>query len=129
MLSYFKIPRSHSLVFTLQPFALLPRIAEPITFLSPNLYFSRNLFILGNVNCHHPLGIQKVVPSLVGRKYSIGSSLLTSFLSTTLTYLHFPVASLAIATPLISSLLLPLSPSLALERCFRTWVLITYQFY
>ena len=44
-------------------------------------------------------------------------------------YLLFPVTSLAVATPLVTSLLLPLSPSLALGKCFRTWVLITYQFY
>ena len=54
------------------------------------LYSSRNLFILGNVNCHHPSGTQKVVPTPAGRKYSIGSSFLTSFLSITLTYLLYP---------------------------------------
>ena len=64
-------------------------------------------------------GTQKVVPTPMGRKYSIGSSLLTSFLSITQTYLLFSVASLAVATPLISSLLLPLSPSLALGRVLQ----------
>ena len=33
----------------------------------------------------------------------------------------------SIALPLTSPLLPPLSPSLALGRCFRTWALITYQ--
>ena len=55
MLSYFKIPRSHSLVFMLQLFALLRRMAEPIPFLPPSLYSSRNLVILENVNCNHSL--------------------------------------------------------------------------
>ena len=129
MISYFKVLRSHSFVFMLQLFALLQRIAESIPFLPPlftspviSLFWETSITIT-------PSGTQKVVPTPLGRKYLIGSSLLTSFLSITLTYLLSPVASLAVATPLISSLLFPLSLSLALGRCFRTWVLITYQFY
>ena len=129
MLSYFKIPRSHSFVFMLQLFALLRRIAEPIPFLPPfftppkiSLFWETSIAIT-------PSGTQKAVPTPGGRKYSIRSSLLTYFFSMTLTYLLFPVAFVAVATPLISYLLLPLSPSLILGRCFRTWVLITYQFY
>ena len=125
----FNIPRSHSLVFVLQLFALLRRIAEPIPFLPPSFTPPEISLFWETLIAITPSGTQKVVPTPVRNKYSIGSSLLISFLSITLTYLLFPVASLAVATPLISSLLLSLSPSVALGRCFRTWVLITYQFY
>ena len=39
---------------------------------------SSNLLNLGDFNCHHPLSDSKGTPDLVGRKYSTGSSLLTS---------------------------------------------------
>ena len=84
------------------------------------LPFSRNLFIMGDFNCHHPYGTQKVPPTLVGRKYSTGSSLLISSRSTTLTYVLFSIALL-----LTSPLLLSYSPFLAPGRCFR----IIYQFF
>ena len=61
MLSYFKIPRSHSLMFMLQLFALLRRIAEPIPFLPPSftppqisLFWETSIAIT-------PSGTQKVV--------------------------------------------------------------------
>ena len=63
------------------------------------------------------------------RKYSIDSSLLAFSPSTALTYLLFSIAPLAVAPLLTSSLLPPLSPFLAPGRCFRIWVLITYQFF
>ena len=85
---------------------------------------SRNLFILGEFSCRHPLWDSKGTSDSVGRKYSIGPSPLTSSPSKTLTYLHF-----SIAPPLTSLLLSPLLPYLALGRCFRTWVLITCQLY
>ena len=129
MLRYFKIRRSHSLVFVLQLFAPLRRIAETIPFLPPSFTPPEIFLFWGRSIAITPSRTQKIVPTPVRRKYSIGLSLLTSFFSITLTYLLFPVASLAVATPLISSLLLPLSPYLALGRCFRTWVLITYEFY
>ena len=47
----------------------------------------------------------------------------------TLTYLSFSIAHRAIAFPLTSSLLPPVLSSLAPRRCFKSWVLITYQFY
>ena len=47
----------------------------------------------------------------------------------TLTYLLFSIATLAVAPLLTSSFFPPLLPPLAGGRCFRTWVLITYQFY
>ena len=77
---------------------------------SPSIFYSsRNFFILETSIAVTPSGTQTVVQTPVRRKYSIRSSLLTSFFSITLTYLLFPVASLAVATPLISSLLIPLS--------------------
>ena len=85
---------------------------------------SRYLFILGNFNCRHPLWDSKSASDPVERKYSIGSSLLTSSPSMTLIYLLF-----SIAPTLTSPLLHPLSPSLARGRCFRTWILIIYHFY
>ena len=91
---------------------------------TPSIPFSsKNLFILKNFNCHHPSGTRKVLPTPLGRKYLIGSSPLTSLPSMTLTYLLFYIA------PLTFLLLPSLSPYLAPGRCFKTWVLITYQFY
>ena len=76
-----------------------------------------------------PSGTQQVLPTLTGRKYSNGSSLLTSSPSMTLTHPPFYIAPLAVA-PLLTSPLLPLLlPFLAPGRCFWTWVLITYQFF
>ena len=63
-----------------------------------------------------PSGTQMIIPTLVGRKYSIGSSPLTSFPPMTMTYLLF-----SIAPPLAFPLLSPLSPYLAPGRCFRSW--------
>ena len=83
---------------------------------SPFLLFSsRNLFILENLNCHRPLWD------------CTGSSIQTS--SMTLTHLPFYIAPLAVAPPLTSPLLPPLLPCLASGRCFRTWILFTYQFF
>ena len=90
---------------------------------------SRNLFILGDFNCHHPSGIQEVLPIPVGRKYSTGSSLLTSSPSMILTHPPFSIAPLAVAPLLTSPLHPPLLPFPAPGRCFRTWALTTYQFF
>ena len=46
----------------------------------------------------------------------------------TLTYLLYSIMPRAVA-PLLTFLLPPLLPFLAHGRCFRTWVLITYQFF
>ena len=71
-----------------------------------------------------PFGTQKVLPTPTGRKYLTGSSLLTSSPSMTPTHLPFSIA------PLLTSPLLPLLlPFPAPGRCFRTWVLTTYQFF
>ena len=85
---------------------------------------SRNLFVLGDFNCHHPSGTPEVLLISAGRKYSTGSSLLTSSPSITLTHPPFYIAPL-----LTSPLLPPLLPFLAPGRCFWTWVLTTYQFF
>ena len=85
---------------------------------------SRNLFILGDFNCHHPLWDSRGTSDPVGRKYSTGSSPQTSSPSMTLTHPPFSIA------PLLTSPLLPLLlPFLAPGRCYRTWVLNTYQFF
>ena len=90
---------------------------------------SRNLFILGDFNCHHPLWDSRGTSDPVGRKYSTGSSPQTSSPSMTLTHPPFSIAPLAVAPLLTSPLLLLLLPFLALGRCFRTLVLTTYQFF
>ena len=65
----------------------------------------------------------------MGRKNSTGPSLLIFSLLMTLTYLLFSNAPLAVSPPLTFHLLPPLSRFLAHGRCFRTWVLIIYQFF
>ena len=69
---------------------------------------SRNLIILGDYNCHHPLRDSRGTSDPVGRRYSTGSSFLTSSPSMTLTHLLFSIAPLAFAFPLIFPLLPPL---------------------
>ena len=71
-----------------------------------------------------PSGTQEVLPTSAGRKYSTGSSPLTSSPSMTLTHPPFSIA------PLLTSPLLPLLlPFLAPGRCYRTLVLTTYLFF
>ena len=74
-------------------------------------------------------GTQKVLLTPVGRKYLTGSSPQTSSPSMTLTHPPFSIAPLAVAPLLTSPLLLLLLLFLAPGRCFRTWVLTTYQFF
>ena len=115
-------------MFTLPIFVLL-RIAEPTSFLPPffpppevSSFWKTSIFIT-------PSGIQKILPTPAGRPDSIGSSLLTSSLSITLTYLLFSIAPLAVVPPLTFLLLSPLLTFLAPGSCFRSWVLIIYQFF
>ena len=89
---------------------------------------SRNLFILGDFNCHHPLWDSRGTSDPRG-KYSTGSSPQTSSPSMTLTHPPFSIAPLAVAPLLTSPLLLLLLLFLAPGRCFRTWVLTTYHFF
>ena len=74
-------------------------------------------------------GTQEVLPTHEGRKYSIGSSLLTSSPSIALIQPPCCIVPLAVAPPLTSPLLPLLLPFLASGRCFRTWVLTIYQLF
>ena len=76
-----------------------------------------------------PSGTQQVLPTPAGRKYLTGSSLLTSSPSMILIRPPFSIAPLAVALLLTFPLLPLLLPFLASGRCFRTWVLTTYQFF
>ena len=89
---------------------------------------SRNLFILGDFNCHYLLWTQGLPPTPVGKKYSTASSPLTSSPSMILTHPPFSIAPLAVAPPLTSPLPSLLLPFLGHGRCFRTWVLTTNEF-
>ena len=103
-------------------FAPPQRMAEP----TPS---SRNLFILGDINCHHPLWDSRVTSDPLGKKYPTGSSPLISSPSMTLRHPLFSISPLA-GAPLLTSPLLPLLlPFLAPGRCYRTLVLTTYQFF
>ena len=110
-------------------FALLRRTAEPIPSL-PQFFLPPEISSFwGTSIAISPSGTQKVLPTPAGRKYSTGSSLLTSSPSMALTDPLFSIAPLAVA-PLLASPLLPLLLLfLAPGRCFRTWVLTTYQFF
>ena len=110
-------------------FAPPQRMAEPIPFLFPSLPPPEISSFWGTSIAIAPSGIQQVLLTPVGRKYSTGSSPLTSSLSMTLTHPPFSIAPLEVAPPLTSSLLPPLLPFLAPGWCFRTWVLTTYQFF
>ena len=114
-----------------------PPLAYPIRFLtdsatdsSPSFLFScRNLFILGDFNCRHPLWDSKGTSDPMVKKYSIESSLPASFLLMTSIPQLVSIAPLA-ANPLLTYPLLSfLLPFLAPGRCFRTWALIIHQFY
>ena len=82
---------------------------------------SRNLFILGDFNCHHPLWDSRGTSDPRGEEvfdWVIYSDLLPLNDPDTPTLLHR-------SSPLLFLLLLFLAPG----RCFRTWVLTTYQFF
>ena len=99
-------------------------MAEPTPFLPPFFsppeicsFWETSIVII-------PSGTQEVLSTPAGKKYSTGSSLLTSSSSMILTHPPF-----YIAPPLTSPLLPLLLPFLAPGRCFRTCVLIIYQFF
>ena len=110
-------------------FALLRRMAEPISFIPPFFSPPEISSFWGTSIAITSCGTQKVLLISVRRKYSTGSFLLTISPSMTSTYLLFSIAPLAVALPLTSPLLPPLSPFSTPGRCFRTWLLITYIFY
>ena len=110
-------------------FAPPQRMAEPIPSL-PQFFPSPEISSFwGTSIAITRFGTQEVLPITVGRKYSTGSSPQTSSPSMTLTHPPFSIAPLAVA-PLLTAPLLPLLLLfLAPGRCFRTWVLTTYQFF
>ena len=110
-------------------FAPSQRMAEPIPSLPQFFPPPEISSFWGTSIAITPSGTQEVLPIPAGRKYSTGSSLLTSSLSTTLTHPLFSIAPLAFAPLLTSPLLLLLLLFLAPGRCFRTWVLTTNQFF
>ena len=110
-------------------FASLQRMAKPIHFLPP-FFPPPEIFSFWRTSIViTPFETQEVLPTPAGRKYSTGSSLLTSFPSMTLTHPPFSIAPLAVA-PLLTSPLHPLLlPFLVPGRCYRTLVLTIYQFF
>ena len=108
-------------------FAPPQRMAEPIPSLSPFFPPPEISSFWGTSIAINPFGTQELLLTPAGKKYSTGSSPLTSFPSMTLTHPPFSIASLAVARLLTSSLLPLLLPFLAHGRCYRTWVLTTYQ--
>ena len=104
------------------------RMAEPIPFLPPFFPPPEISSFLGTSIANTSSGTQEVLPTPAKKKYSMGSSPLTSSPSMTLTHSPFSIAPLVVA-PLLTSLLLPPPlPFLAPGRCYRTLVLTTYQF-
>ena len=114
---------------TLPLFAPPQRMAEPIPFLPQFFPPPEISSFWGTSIAITPSGTQEVLPTPAGRKYSTGSSLLTSSPSMTLTHPLFSIAPLAVAPLLTSPLLLLLLSFLAPGRCYRTWVLTIYQFF
>ena len=110
------------------PIRSSPMDGKTDSFSSSIFPYSRNLFFLGDFNCNHPLWESRGTSEPRG-KYSTGSSLLNSSPSVTLTYLPFSMASLTVAPLLTFPLIPPLLLFPAPGRCYRTWVLITYQFF
>ena len=110
-------------------FAPPQRMAEPTPFLPPFFPPPEIYSFWGTSTAITPSGTQEVLPTLAGRKYSAGSSPLTSSPSMTLTHSPFYTVPLAVAPPLTSPLLPLLWLFLAPGRCFRTRVLTTYQFF
>ena len=109
-------------------FAPPQRMAEPIPFLPQFFPPPEISSFWGTSIAITRSGTPEVFPTPAGRKYSTGSSPLTSSPSMTLTCPPFYIAPLAVA-PLLTSPLLPLLlVFLALGRCFRTWVRTIFQF-
>ena len=104
-------------------------MAEPISSLPPFFPHPEISSLLGTSTVITPSGTQVVLPTPAGRKYSTGSSPLTSSPLMTLTHPSFSIAPLEIAPLLTSPLLPPLLLFHAPGRCFRTWVLTTYQLF
>ena len=106
------------------PICSSPRDSRTDSFSLSILPIFRNLSILGDCNYHHPLWYSKGASDPSGKEvfsWAISSDLLNN--SDIPTFLKSSSGSR-------SSLGISFAPSsLASGRCFRTWVLITYQFY
>ena len=74
-------------------------MAEPTPFLPPFFPPPETSSLWETSIATNPSGTQEVLPTLVGRKYSTGSSPLTSSSSMTLTHPSFFIAPLAVAPP------------------------------
>ena len=122
-------PRSPFLMCMPPLFATPQWMAEPTPFPPPFFPPSKIVLFWGTSIAISPSGTQEVLSTPSGRKYSTGSSLLTSSPLMTLTQPPFSIIPLAVA-PLLTSPLLPLLlPFLAPGRCLRTWVLTTNLFF
>ena len=104
-------------------------MAEPILFLPPLFPPPEISSFCGTSIAITPSGTQEVLPTPTGKKYSTGSSPQTSSPSMTLTHPPFSIAPLAVAPPPTSPLPPLFLPFLAIGRCYRTFVLTTYQFF
>ena len=122
-------PRCHFLMCMPPLFAPPQRMAEPTPFLPPFFPPPEIFSFWGTSNAITPSGTQEVHPTATGRKCSIGSSPLTSSPSMTLTHPPFFIAPMAVAPFLTFLFLPPFLPFFAPGRCFRTWVLIIFQFF
>ena len=109
---------------TLPPLRSSPTDGRTDSFSPSTLPSSRNLFILGDFNCYHPLWDPR------GAFDPRGEEVFDWVIYSDLLPLNDPDISLLLHrfTPDISLFSL-LSAFLAPGRCFRTWVLITYQFF
>ena len=104
-------------------------MAEPTPFLPPFFPLPAISSFWGTSIAITTSKTQEILLILVERKHWIRSFLVTSSPSMTLTYLLFSITPLTLAPLLTFPLLLLLSPYHAPGRCFRTWILITYQFF
>ena len=105
-------------------FAPPQRMAEPTPFLPQFFPPPEISSFWGTSIAITPSGTQEILLTPTRRKYLTGSYLLISSPSMTLTHPPFSIAPL-LTSPLLPLLLLFLAPG----RCYRTWVLITYQFF
>ena len=122
-------PRSLFSMCTPILFSPPQRMAEPIPFLPPSFpppeissFWETSIAIT-------PFEVQELLPTPAGRKYSTGSSSLTSSPAMTLTHPPFSIVPLAVTPLLTSPLPSLLLPFLAQGRCYRTLALTTYQFF
>ena len=110
-------------------FAPPQQMAEPIPSLPPFFPPPEIFSFWGTSIAINLFGTQESLLTPAGRKYSTGSSLLTPSPSITLTHPPFSIAPLAVASLLTSPFPPLLLSFLAPGRCFRTLVVITYQFF